>query len=101
MVYKELRKKLTPRQRVEQQVLNQIFKTQNNAKEIPQPDTVQIHPNITYAEAAKIPVFKELNNQPPNEAEGIYKVISTLNDSMNKFMQMMETNINLILQNMN
>jgi len=97
VVYKELRKKLTPRQRVEQQVLNQIFKTQNNAKEIPQPDTVQIHPNVTYAEAAKI----QINNQPPNEAEGIYKVISTLNDSMNKFMQMMETNMNLMLQNMN
>lgn len=93
MVYQELRKKMTPRQRAEQQALNHIFKSQTNANQM----SATINPKISYAQAVRGNTL----NPTPNDDQGIYKVINTLNESMNKFMQMMETNMSLMLQNMN
>jgi hypothetical protein len=91
--YKELRKIMNPRQRTEQQALNQIFTSQSQVREI----SATINPKVSYADAVK----GDSLNPTLKEDQGIYKIISALNDSMNRFMQMMETNMNLMLQNMN
>lgn len=105
-VYLELKRRINPRQRAEQRMLNSIRKTEVQ-QNVPQ---MNIHngnqnatvnssrqPGVSYASILK---GTTPNVQPSNEGN-ISSALDKLTDMMRSFMAMMERSMDLMMQNMN
>jgi hypothetical protein len=92
-VHIELKKKLLPKQRAEQIILNKNYQSNKNFVSNP------LYPGISYADAVKNANCSNTENLS-NEANQLLTVIQQTNDNLLKFMKVMEANMSLMLQNM-